>query len=179
MYLLIDTHRLCVVHRHANIEVVRNLCTIEFAHTSSFIIDEQDLAYATTWSLGHLIVLYENVTGHKAATTNRDILVKTIQTQCEAIETSKVDAYEIMLQALCIKGDDNGFYRYAPGKTVPLKLSELYLPPARVGRLQATPLQEPTQATQRTQAPLMGATAARATPTVPPGAPPKYPPPWA
>jgi hypothetical protein len=174
MFLLIDKQRMCVVHRHVSNVVLSKLAHIEMGHCASAIFEETWVTNWNEFTHTELLLLYEGLTGTKHPTHNIHFLITTLMRLALTVEPSKVDPFEVTLQANTIAYTDKGFYQYVFGSSKPRQLADVFEGTPRIGSLvQALtmPIPMPTNiSTARTPV-------APAVPDVAP-IPPKYAPPW-
>lgn len=176
VYLLIDKHRMCVVHRHENNVALRHLMHIEMAHCPAAIFEEEHDANWLEFSHTELMLLYEGMvqtkyTGH--ATTPLIFLLKRL---ARTVEPSKVDAFEANLQANAIAFEDKNFYQYVYGNNRAKEMDDVFEGAARRGSLTQALALPPSTPAKPPSSPVMGTQPWQ---PIAPAAPVKYPPPWA
>lgn len=175
MFVLINLSSMAVLHRHADVRVLRNLAHIECVQRPTSIFEESDVANYRAFEDGDLKDLYEKASGLKCPACSRNTLILTISVLLETIEQTLVNTFELMLHAGQIKNNDLRSYKYVIGSKTPEEINAATAEIARVGCLQRAKVPTPQPAAHAAPAPVK--TAAWA---IDPAAPPlKIPPPWA
>lgn len=132
MYILIDREKMFALYKHPNQGTLSNLAHIEVAHSATIILP-QDLAEGfDQFTQLELQLLFYNLCGQRYTGYNKSTLIASVITQCKMLTESKLNGFEIGIQANSIDMDNQGFYRYAPGCSVPNLQQELFVPAALV-----------------------------------------------
>lgn len=176
MFLLIDKHRMVVVHRHENNVALSKLAHIEMSHCPASIFDEVHEENWLCFTHTELMHLYEGMVGLKYVGHAINPLVALLMRLALTIEPTKLDGFEATLQANSISFTDKNYYQYVFGSNKPKLMEDVFNGAARRGSLTqavALPLATPAKPPQ---SPILPAHQWQpAAPVVPP----KYPPPWA
>jgi hypothetical protein len=143
MFILLDLEEMCVRYRHPNQNVLFNLMTIEFTNAAVACQADDDPASFTRYTDLELKLLFQNLTGQKYTGYSREILVKTIIALIATIEPVQVNALELRAQSLHIKDEEQGFFKYVPGRVSPTPMPDGYKPQALTARAGVAPIVTP------------------------------------
>jgi hypothetical protein len=179
MYILVDKKRMVVVYRCEKVETVRALANIEFAHASTFILEEASLSAYNCLSTFDLQSLFKGLTGGTDPHShNAEHLIGQVARLCQTAPASNVDGFEVTVQSLQLKPQDTDFYRYAKGQSRAQHLEAPYNPPPLLGDWKAA--QGLPLPTGQTAPPTPAKPVQHAQPwaVAPSTTPPKYAPPW-
>ncbi len=176
MFILIDKVQKAVVYRHEKAEVLRALVHIELAHHTTSIFEETNIAAWHMFEVHNLKELFKSLTGgtnpHSADT---NYLIGQLIRLCQTAPIANVDGFAVTVQALQLKHNDKGYYRYGKGLSKPMVLEDPFNPLPLLGNWKAAQELPLTTGKINAPAPVQAAPWAVQPATVPP----KYAPPWA
>jgi hypothetical protein len=140
MYVLIDRENMVFRHKHPEHAVVSDLATIEVAHCAVTILPILDngIGFFDFTDL-ELKLLYQNTTGLKFTGFSRLHLLELTLATARCLPVSDVKPLEVRQQAMKIKFEDSGFYRYTRGAYTAKRQEDLFEPTALVVLPRAIP----------------------------------------
>lgn len=138
MYVVIDLDHLVFVAKHPSRDWLNLLSNIEHALISTRLVEIDVQCFGTLSDL-ELRMLYKNTTGEDHVNAYRHSLIAAcIQLAFQLPLTPNLDGFELSLQSRAIMWEDKRAYRYAPGRTVPVLVEDLFAAPEP---LKCAPLQ--------------------------------------
>lgn len=128
MYVLIDMHKMAVVHKHRSREALNALAWIECTNAGkSFPISSTaTIKQFTPLELG---LLYSNATGTKI-NAYMPGSVEAVRKILNDMAESDVVLEEVLAQAALVGDGDPAIYSYLKGSKTPMKHASLFDPPA-------------------------------------------------
>lgn len=140
MAFLINREKMHFLYKHTSKHVLSSLAWIQNSDIATIILDG-DLDQWSYFTLYELNRLYINTTGEKLAGIPTNDVYKAIYNLSQQIPEIKVNGFEVIAQADCIRADEDEFeYMYNPGSTKPRKVSELFERPIKLVRAKNTNL---------------------------------------
>lgn len=142
MSVLIDREQMCVRYKSPREQVLWNMMAVEFTHTSVVSMQENMPGAYERFTDYELKLLYLNLCGQKYTGYARDILVKSVMDLVKSLPDSELNGFELATQAAHAT-DEDYFYRYVKGATLPEKRTEPFVPAALTAVAGYTPAPAP------------------------------------
>lgn len=159
MYVNIDRNTMTIVHKHRDVEVVRNLSWIE-CQSDCVVIACGSVSALLQFDVLQLQRLYEQATGHKLL-TYANHMARLVADLTMRMPESAADLNWTQAQKLKIGDGDKTHYRYVHGSVVPDPQKGGYRPdPIRCSRNEALETATAPQAPTAPAAPAWQPTAA-------------------
>ncbi len=138
MHILIDKERMCITHKHVLAAAIHNIAHIEMAHTDTYVCDEMDPSSFDQLTDLELNLLHVNMCGQKFEGFSRPALIMAVRGICYSLYESKINGFEVSVQANSILDSDKGHYRYTPGSNKATESNEPVKPLTSVPGVQLT-----------------------------------------
>lgn len=129
MNVSIDLAQMCIVHKHARRDTVRQLASMELPHVPVRVVSA-DLDELECFTDFELLKLYRNITGSNHTGYFRPQLLAVVVDAIQRMPDSPVNHLECTVQYGRVPADDKRPYRYVAGGLQPRPVDELFKPDA-------------------------------------------------
>lgn len=161
MYVLIDRERLVFLRKHGHQPTVSKLADLECPHHHAVVCGADSPSGFTTFTDLELKLLIKNTTGSDLRNVfGRETLLRQACQVAAQLEVDDVDGFELTMQVMSIKDNDQQRYQYVRGSKIPRCMEGLEELAGKV--CAGAPLPQPASAPN-----VQGATTPAATPAQP------------